>query len=119
MDRGLETNLIYRPQPSVPTKVPIARILKVLDHSVDPGTLKKSLNSIDTKIRHHETARSGSHGHAARGSVPRDKLLLPLDWSEVRELRDQAVRAAEARIDAVDRAEAEELSQSRGYGTNE
>ena len=119
MDRDLETNLNYRPHPSVPTTVPIARILKVLDHSVDPGTLKQSLNGIDTKIWLHQTARSGSHGYAARGYVPHDKSLLPLDWFKVRNLRDQAVRAANTRIDAIDQAEAEAFSQSRGYGTTE
>jgi hypothetical protein len=119
MDRGLETNLDYRPQPSIPTKILVKSILKVLDHLVIPGMLKESLNAIDTKIWLHETARSGSHGYAARGYVPHDKLLLPLNWSKVRELRDQAVRAAEARTDAIDQAKAEELSESRGYGTNE
>lgn len=107
----------YKPHPSIPTKILIKSILKVLDHSVHSRTLKESLNGIDTKIWLHETARSGSHGYAARGYVPHDKSLLPLDWLKVRELRDQAVRAAEARTDAIDQAEAEELSQSRDYGT--
>jgi hypothetical protein len=119
MDRGLETNLDYKPQPSIVTKIPVKSILKVLDHSVDPGTLKESLYAIDTKIWLHETARSGSHGYAARGYGPHDKSLLPLDWLKVRELRDQAVRAAETRTDAIDQVEAEELNESRGYGTNE
>ena len=42
-----------------------------------------------------------------------------LNWLKVRELRDQAVRAAELRVDAIDQAEAGESSQSRGYGTTE
>jgi len=119
MDRGFETNLNYRPQPSISTKVPIKRILQVLDHSVNPGTLKESLNGIDTQIWLHETARSGSHGYAARGYVPHDRSLLPLNWLKVRELRDQAVRSIGVRVDAIDQAEAGESSQSRGYGTTE
>lgn len=121
MDRGFETNLEYRPQPSVPvpTKVPIARILKVLDGSVSPGKLKDELRAIDTQIWLRETARSGSHGYAARGYESHGKSLLPLDWFKVRELRDQAVRAAEFRVDAIDQAEREESIQSRGYGTTD
>lgn len=115
----METNLDYRPEPSVPTNVPIKRILNILDNSVHAGTLKESLNGIDTKIWLLETARSGTHGSAARGYGSNDKSPLPLDWLEVRELRDRAVKAAEARVDAIDEPEAEESSESRGYGTIE
>jgi hypothetical protein len=113
----METNLDYRPQRSIPTKVSVTRILKILDNSLNTGTLKAALNGIDNKIWLHETARSGSHGYAARGYGSNNESLLPLDWLRVRELRDQAVKAAEARVAAIDEPEAEESSGSRGYGT--
>ena len=115
----METNLEYGHSASTPTQILISRIFKVLDDSVDPETLEQSLQSIDTKIWLHETARSGSHGHAARAYSPKDKSHLPLDWLRVRDISDKAVEAIEARVNALDQAEAEESSQSRGYGTIE
>lgn len=117
LDCGLERNLSCRPEPSAPTKVPFPRILKVLDGSVAPGTLSRTLNSIDTRISNHFNARSGSHGYAARGYPQTDKSRFPLDWKEVSELRDEAVKAAMKMVDDLDETEAAASRQSEDYGS--
>jgi len=116
MNRGLETEMEYKPDPSCPTKISISRVFTILDDSVKPGTLKDTLNGIDTRITLGIAATSGTHGYVAKGYPQHEKYRFPLDWKQVRDLRDQAIEAVEAWVSICDetRAEAEGLTMEYG-----
>ena len=98
----METNLQYELKPSfITTEIPITRIFEVLDRSGDTGTLSKRLDDIDSKIskmRLRGTRRSAYHTFSTGGYELKDKTPPPLDWCKVRELRNEAVTAAESRF---------------------
>ena len=105
----METNLPYELKESfITTEIPITRIFKVFDRSDNTGTLKQRLDDIDSKInkkRWHEIGRSTRKTFAAKGYESNQRTPLPLDWFEVRKLRNEAVRAAESRFGGTVEAE--------------
>ena len=116
MHRGLETEMEYKPDPSCPTEISISRVFSILDDSVKPGTLKDTLNAIDTRITLGIAATSGAHGYVAKGYPQHEKYRFPLDWKQVRGLRDRAIEAVEAWVSACDQTRAEAEGQTRDYG---
>ena len=95
------------------SKIPITKIFKVLDSSGDTGTLKQRLDDIDSKISEvpwYNIVQSACHtfstsGFSTSGYELKDKMPPPLDWRKVRELRNEAVTAAESRFGGTVEAE--------------
>jgi hypothetical protein len=101
-----------------PTKFPLKRILQVIDDNTAPSTsgtrLNTKLSEIDGRVWRYETARSGTNGAAVRGYV--ESEYRPLDWVEVRALRDEAISAVE--LLTAERERQSMVNQMRSVGQN-
>ena len=128
MNRGLERGTTIRSkltQPTQsqlrkPTKLNIKRVLQVIDDNLDSDTLgtksklRSKLKDIDGKIWLYQTAQSGSNGAAVRGVKD---SYRPLDWVDVKSLRDEIIPAVE-RLTAQRHSQLDQAHySSHSYGT--